>query len=73
MSTAVQRCRQWGLVFANPVPIPHQTEDHYDVSPDEYWVDGGVVPESIDYFADAISKSQGLWHGTTRPTALRHV
>jgi ubiquinone/menaquinone biosynthesis C-methylase UbiE len=39
VAVTICRCRECGLIFANPQPIPLQFSDQYDVSPEEYWHD----------------------------------
>jgi SAM-dependent methyltransferase len=37
IAVSVKKCRNCGLVFADPQPIPRQIGDHYDVPPSNYW------------------------------------
>jgi len=37
LTTTVVKCRQCGLIFPNPIPIPDDIQDHYGVPPNEYW------------------------------------
>jgi 2-polyprenyl-3-methyl-5-hydroxy-6-metoxy-1,4-benzoquinol methylase len=39
ISTTVCRCGECGLVYANPLPIPHDIQDHYGVPPEDYWTE----------------------------------
>lgn len=37
ITTTIMRCRDCGLIFSNPLPIPADIQDHYGVPPEEYW------------------------------------
>lgn len=37
ISVSVMKCRDCGLVFSSPQPVPFDIQDHYGVPPDEYW------------------------------------
>lgn len=37
ITTTIVRCRECGLTFANPKPLPENLGDHYDTAPEEYW------------------------------------
>jgi SAM-dependent methyltransferase len=39
IAVPIFRCQDCALVFPNPIPLPEQLEQHYDVPPEEYWVD----------------------------------
>jgi SAM-dependent methyltransferase len=70
--TTVQRCRDCGLVFANPMPLPADLGSHYDVPVDDYWrgqVGGG---DPGRYFAAQIARFRALWSGggAAAPAAL---
>ena len=55
----MMKCRLCGLVFANPMPVPLDLQDHYGVAPEEYWKDVDPrVPDS--YFRDAIDRFRML-------------
>jgi SAM-dependent methyltransferase len=63
------RCGRCGLVFANPLPTPHDIAQHYDTPPEDYW-----KPEyfavSSEYFSGQIDMFRRLWDGGTAPVAL---
>jgi hypothetical protein len=40
VATTVMRCRSCGLVFSNPLPVPNDLGDHYDIDPGDYWKPG---------------------------------
>jgi len=33
----IMRCKNCQVVFANPLPIPNDIQDHYNMDPTEYW------------------------------------
>jgi 2-polyprenyl-3-methyl-5-hydroxy-6-metoxy-1,4-benzoquinol methylase len=37
VKTDIFRCRQCGLVFSNPIPVPEKLGSHYNLSPADYW------------------------------------
>ncbi|MBX2895595.1 MAG: class I SAM-dependent methyltransferase [Cyclobacteriaceae bacterium] len=37
IATTIVQCKQCGLIFSNPQPIPENISDHYGVPPEEYW------------------------------------
>lgn len=37
ISLSIFRCRSCGLLYPNPMPIPGNIGEHYDVAPEEYW------------------------------------
>jgi SAM-dependent methyltransferase len=69
VTTSVMRCRECGLVFANPLPVPHDIAQHYDMSPSRYWAPRYFEPDP-GYFSDQISMFRQLWDGDGTPVAL---
>jgi SAM-dependent methyltransferase len=68
VSTTVMRCRSCGLVFSNPLPVPKDLGDHYDVEPDEYW-----HPRYLDEAGDVAPLAatfHSLWGGDRTPVVL---
>lgn len=61
ITTTVCRCKNCDLVFANPLPIPENINDHYGVPPESYWID--------DYFKidESYFKSEINWLKKLRP------
>lgn len=51
--TTVVSCKNCGLIFCQPVPIPINIEHHYGQAPTEYWKNQQVV-ESQDNSLDAV-------------------
>lgn len=39
VTVSVQRCRACGLVFPNPMPVPAELAQHYEIPPEEYWTE----------------------------------
>jgi 2-polyprenyl-3-methyl-5-hydroxy-6-metoxy-1,4-benzoquinol methylase len=37
ITTTVLKCNQCNLIYANPMPVPLDIQDHYGVPPEEYW------------------------------------
>jgi SAM-dependent methyltransferase len=69
LCATVQRCRDCGLVFANPMPLPLDLDDHYGIPADEYWP-GGELESTDGYFADQILQFRRLYPLTDRLAAL---
>ncbi len=46
-TTPIYQCKNCGLLFCHPVPLPLSVEQHYGMDPNEYWKDQNVV-ESTD-------------------------
>lgn len=69
--TTIQRCRDCGLVFSNPMPIPLDLGAHYDVPVDDYWQER-VGTAGANYFRGPIARFRELWsgNGDGAPTAL---
>jgi SAM-dependent methyltransferase len=46
----IVRCRECGLIFPDPQPVPGSILDHYDIPSEDYWQDeriGGIPPASL--------------------------
>jgi SAM-dependent methyltransferase len=70
LATTIQRCRGCGLIFSNPMPLPADLGDHYDVQPSEYWADA-IATREEGYFAEQITCFRRLWSGgRATPSAL---
>lgn len=70
--TTVQRCRDCGLVFSNPMPTPVDLSAHYDVPVSDYWQDQTNPTGSKRYFRKPIARFRDLWAGDddAHPAAL---
>lgn len=67
ISVSVMKCAACGLIYANPMPIPHNIQDHYGVPPESYW-SGAYSDYNKDYFAQEIKTAKSLLafkHGMT--------
>jgi SAM-dependent methyltransferase len=60
LATGVKRCVDCGLIFSDPRPIPASLDDHYDISPDDYWTAGTLRPAPPDFFAYEIETARRL-------------
>ena len=65
----IQRCAECGLVFANPMPVPVELDNHYGIPPAEYWRDADLA-SAKGYFADQIVQFRRLYPRRERLTAL---
>jgi hypothetical protein len=62
ITTTVCKCNRCGLVFANPMPVPSQIEDHYGIAPEVYWQneDFEVHEEEYSWRIDNLRKLMPL-------------
>ncbi len=37
ITTTIVKCKNCGLVYSNPMPVPDNINDHYGTPPEEYW------------------------------------
>jgi len=37
IATTIMKCKNCGLIFSNPQPIPYDIQDHYGLPPEHYW------------------------------------
>ncbi len=58
ITATVKRCRNCGLVFADPQPVPASFTDHYG-TPDEYW-DADYFKDEPGYFGTEIATAKRL-------------
>lgn len=59
VSTTVMRCRNCGLVYPNPMPIPIDLDAHYGVPPESYW-EHGYFTDGPGYFRQELDHLQTL-------------
>jgi SAM-dependent methyltransferase len=59
VTTTVQRCSDCGLIFSNPMPIPRDIGQHYDVPAESYWIRDLTITDM--YFAKQIDLFHDLW------------
>jgi len=68
ITVTVVRCEDCGLIYANPLPIPIDRGQHYDVDPSEYWDE--VQLDQGNYFSSQIETFRSLWPMDREPHAL---
>lgn len=68
--TTVQRCRNCGLVFSNPMPIPVNLDTHYDVPVGDYWKGQVETARPNKYFGAQIARFRDLWRVDDRATPV---
>lgn len=57
----VKRCRDCGLVYSDPLPVPHDISDHYGVPPQSYWhEDGSHYRWEPEHFSRQIGAAKRL-------------
>jgi len=54
IAVSIQKCRQCGLIYSNPLPIPNNIGDHYKMPPESYWREGYFQADDT-YFFNEIS------------------
>jgi 2-polyprenyl-3-methyl-5-hydroxy-6-metoxy-1,4-benzoquinol methylase len=59
ISTSVMQCKDCGLIFSNPQPVPVDIQDHYGVAPEDYWDENYLTFDS-DYFLTEIERFKEL-------------
>jgi SAM-dependent methyltransferase len=59
ITTTVMKCRECGLVYANPIPIPIDIQSHYGIPPDGYWNQQYFEPGNSD-FQEEIRKLRSM-------------
>jgi SAM-dependent methyltransferase len=72
VTTTIQRCGSCGLVFSNPMPVPQDIGQHYDVPVESYWARDMTVTDA--YFARQIELFRSLWReGGRGPAAALDI
>jgi 2-polyprenyl-3-methyl-5-hydroxy-6-metoxy-1,4-benzoquinol methylase len=59
VAVSVCRCKNCGLVFSDPLPVPRSIADHYGIPPESYWRNVRLEPDP-GYFADEIAAAKRL-------------
>ena len=59
ISTTICKCKNCGLIFSNPQPIPFDIQDHYGVPPDDYWIEEYFQVDE-KYFQGEVKIVKGL-------------
>jgi SAM-dependent methyltransferase len=66
ITSTIMRCRQCGLIFSNPMPIPENIQDHYGLPAEEYWdkrkmeVDFSLHLPELESIKTCIDFQQGM-------------
>lgn len=69
ISTTIIQCKNCGLIFSNPLPIPQNIQDHYGTPPESYWVEE-YFKVSEDYFSTEIARLKNLIGNLESKTTL---
>ena len=69
VATTIMRCGNCGLVFPNPLPIPADIGQHYDMDPEVYWHPRNLQAPP-DYFGPQIREFRRLHPNGDTPVAL---
>lgn len=59
ISVSVKKCRNCGLIYSYPQPVPFDIQDHYGTPPEEYWKPG-YFEWKPGYFAGQIEAAKRL-------------
>lgn len=69
ITTTVVKCIECGLIYSNPQPIPNSIQDHYGVSPEDYWNEDYFTVNS-EYFKREIEILKKLYNFNDGDKAL---
>ncbi len=61
ISVAVKRCKNCGLLYSSPLPVPYDIQDHYGIPPENYWRPGYFKIDP-NYFNKEIIIAKRLLH-----------
>ena len=53
ITTTINKCKNCGLIFSNPQPVPDSIETHYEIQPERYWDEKHFIIAE-NYFLGAI-------------------
>lgn len=59
ITVSIVRCNVCRLVYPNPMPVPEDLADHYDVPPDEYWSADAMPAQAHAGYADTFEQLTG--------------
>lgn len=59
ISVSVMKCTNCSLVYSQPMPLPLNMQDHYGISPEEYWEEERLS-WTPDYFSGEINTAKKL-------------
>ena len=60
IAVPVKQCSACGLIYADPLPIPNDLEDHYGVPSETYWGHSSHWQLNSDYYAEEIKHAKDL-------------
>jgi 2-polyprenyl-3-methyl-5-hydroxy-6-metoxy-1,4-benzoquinol methylase len=69
ITTTVVKCKNCGLVFPNPMPVPAALSDHYGVPPEKYWIPEYFTVNKNEY-AGLLSLARNLGDFSGKPKVL---
>lgn len=69
IGVTICECRNCGLNFPQPLPIPGSIEDHYDLPAEDYWTEEYFQIDG-DYFSTQINDAKRLLDGRDSMSAL---
>lgn len=70
VTVSIVRCRDCGLIYPDPLPLPLNIGQHYDIEPSEYWT-SEISRDATEHFDYEIARFRSLWRGTDEhPRAL---
>lgn len=69
ISVSVMKCKKCELIYAQPMPIPFDIQDHYGTPPEDYWR-GDYFTINPDYFSEQIREAKLLLPFSEGMTAL---
>jgi ubiquinone/menaquinone biosynthesis C-methylase UbiE/rRNA maturation protein Nop10 len=69
ISVSVQKCNKCDLIYAQPLPIPFDINDHYGMPPENYWKEDYFI-WTPDYFFEQIKVIKTLLPFKDRMVAL---
>jgi SAM-dependent methyltransferase len=67
VTTTIVKCSGCGLIYANPLPVPLNIQDHYGIPPEEYWREIHFE-QNDDYFSDTIRKFRSMYNNQHNDT-----
>jgi SAM-dependent methyltransferase len=60
ITVSIKKCRNCGLIYSYPQPIPNSIQDHYGIAPEEYSWDESYFKDDPNYFLRQINKAKEL-------------
>ncbi|MCK4664226.1 MAG: class I SAM-dependent methyltransferase [Bacteroidales bacterium] len=61
ITTTILKCKNCGLIFPNPLPIPENIEQHYGINPEQYWKESYFKIDK-NYFKSQINTFYKLYN-----------